>query len=122
MLVLMKLITLVILVSGVIYFAKPAALSSYMTFWKQGSRIMWGMSLRCLMGLVLMAAAQQCRWPTLVIALGILLVLSGVHGFLLGLDRMRAAAEWAERWPAAGVRAWAVFQTALGVVLLSAAW
>lgn len=83
---------------------------------------MWGMSLRCLMGLVLMVAAPQCRWPTVVTVLGILLLLSGVHGFLSGLDRMPAAAEGAECWPHAAVRAWAVFQTALGVVVLSAAW
>lgn len=122
MLVLMKLITLVILVSGVIYLVKPAALYRYMTFWKQGSRVMWGMGLRCLMGLVLLAAAPQCRWPTMVVAVGILLLLSGVHGFLRGLDRMRSSVEWAEGWPPLGVRAWAVFQTALGVFLLSAAW
>ena len=71
---------------------------------------------------IVLDGRQTIILAILVVALGILLLLSGVHGFLMGLDRMRAAAEWAERWPPAGVRAWAVFQTALGVILLSAAW
>ncbi len=51
-------------------------------------------AVRCAMGLGLVLAASNSRWPRVLRALGVVVCLQGISATLLGLDHARAIMEW----------------------------
>jgi hypothetical protein len=106
---------------GVLVLLRPVLVDRLIDFMQQGSRLHVAVVLRLVVGVVLLAAASRCRLSGLVVALGVVFLLSGAGGLLVGLDGMREMTEWLRGWPPAAVRAWALLPAAVGLFLLYAA-
>ena len=74
-------------------------------------------AVRSAMGLGLILAASNSRWPRTLRALGAVVCLQGLSATLLGLDRARAIMEWEGMQGAALLRAGAVVALAAGAFI-----
>jgi hypothetical protein len=107
---------------GAVFFASPPMLERFLAFWQQGIRpYIVVVGLRLLTGAVLVATAPQCRLPRVMLALGILFLVSGLGALLIGADGIRWFWQWASAWPPTLVRLGSLVLVGLGVLLLYAA-
>ncbi len=105
---------------GLVALVRPASLSRWLASWQQDRALRAALALRFGVGALLVAAAPQCRAPQVVLALGLLVLLSGLVGVLLGAARLRALARWWSKRPAAVVRLWAASVVGLGAFFVYA--
>jgi hypothetical protein len=77
-------------------------------------------AVRCSMGLGLILAASNSRWPRSLRALGAVVCLQGLSATLLGLDHARAVMEWEGMQGNALLRAGAAVALASGGFILFA--
>ena len=117
MLIVVRSFGAVIVLLGAIILAKPDALKRVIEFFERGGRFYLVGALRVALGIILMASAGQFQWSGEILAIGILVLLSGVVTLFLGLDRVRATGEWWKRQPALLTRLWAVLAIAVGLFL-----
>lgn len=71
-------------------------------------------ALRVVLGLVFLAVATDCRWPTFVQVLGWITIASGVATALIGAERAGRLIDWWQARPPAVIRAWGLVALALG--------
>ena len=90
-----------------LYFATPSLFYS-------------GVAIRSAMGLGLILAASNSRWPKTLRVLGAIVCLQGLSATLLGLNHARAIMEWEGMQGAALLRAGAAVALASGVFILFA--
>jgi uncharacterized protein YjeT (DUF2065 family) len=115
--ILSKLIAVYIAVMGIIFFFNPRALTPYTAFWGGRKRLYIIGGSRILMGLVVLAAAAQCRLKALAAAIGIFLILAGIPYFMIKLDKQKAmVSRWQNR-PAIFVRVLGFLILAIGILL-----
>jgi hypothetical protein len=77
--------------------------------------------LRVALGVVLLAAAPECRFPTAIRVLGFVALIAAASGLLLGRARLEAFVGWWLDRPAGFVRGWCVVALAFGGFLIYAA-
>jgi hypothetical protein len=84
----------------------------------RGSRGIYGVvAVRLVLGVVLVVAAPDCRFPEIVRILGLLSLVSAVVLPLLGRERLRRLVEWWISRPGGFIRAWSLVAVAFGVFL-----
>jgi len=88
---LLALFTIVVSTAGVVSPDRMMALRR-MYYTPQGLYV--GGAVRAAMGLVLILAATNSRWPRILRALGAVMCLQALTANLLGLERARAVMEW----------------------------
>jgi len=106
-------------ISGVV---RPTALIDLVqAAWRTPAGLYGAVGLRVLLGVVLIAAAPDCRFPQAIRILGIVALVAAAGGLVAGFERLqRFAAWWTER-PAGFVRAWSLVAVAFGAWLVYAA-
>ena len=84
----------------------------------RGPRGIYGVAtVRLVLGVVLVVAAPDCRFPEIVRILGILSLVSAVVLPLLGRERLRTMIDWWISRPGGFIRAWSLVAVAFGVFL-----
>jgi hypothetical protein len=107
---------------GALLLLAPSVMEPAMAFIEQGSRLYLAVGFRLVMGAVLVAAASRCRWPGVVMTLGVLVLASGLIGLLVGLEGTRLVLERGRTLSSpALVRMAALVPAAFGALLVLAA-
>ena len=87
--ILAKLIGLVVAGVGLTIFASPAFTQKVFAFVKEGKRIYLAGVARCLVGLILLLIASQSVLPVATVAVGVILLLSGIIVFACDLEKLK---------------------------------
>ncbi len=88
---LLAIITIVASIAGIV---SPDTMMTLRRSYYTPSGLYVGGAIRIAMGLVLILAASNSRWPRILRAFGALMCLQGIMANLLGLERARAVLEW----------------------------
>ena len=119
---LVKLLGIVMVVLGVIYFLKPAIYRKYIDFWtKDKSHVYGGLALAIVIGIILLRAASSCSIPWFVILIGILSLIKGIVGLVVGEQKAIAFAQSFKNKPDKKLRNMGIFAIIVGVLLIYAA-
>jgi uncharacterized protein YjeT (DUF2065 family) len=119
MLIIPRLIGLLMLVAGVVFFIDPKTMKRYMAFWTQGSRISTiGAPLNLIFGILLLIAASQCRVSLVITIMGILSLIKGIVLFVSGPEKAKAMInKWGDK-PEGLVRLLSLLVLGMGVLFL----
>lgn len=79
---------------GIAFVHRPEWTEVVISFLEKGKRIYLVGFVRLLCGVVLLVAATQCRKTAVIVALGVLFLLSGIVVFTLGPRRIRPFLDW----------------------------
>jgi len=115
-----KLLGILMIVGGTIYFIKPDLMKKAMGFWVKDRRLYLGGALSLLVGIVFLVAARECSMPLAVIIIGVLSILKGVLVFALGKKTVFSLVEQLQGASVKTLRILAVITLALGVLVIYA--
>jgi hypothetical protein len=85
--------------------------------WRRPRGIYGVVAVRLVLGVVLVVAAPDCRFPEIVRILGVLSLVAAVVLPLLGRERLRRMIDWWISRPGGFIRAWSLAAVAFGVFL-----
>lgn len=118
---LVKLIGIVILVVGVIYFVKPAVMKQLIDYISKEPKLKIGGILGILIGIIFLRAASRCSVSWIVFLFGLFAIVKGVLTFVLEKKKVMSILDWFAKKPLEAVRKLALIYIALGVALIYAA-
>ncbi len=104
-----------IVISMVGIFSTDSAITLRRLYYATPGRFYAAGAVRVAMGLVLILAATNSRWPRTLRAMGAVMCLQALAGNLFGIERARAIMEWEVMQGTALLRAGAVVNLACGV-------
>jgi len=109
-------IVLVLLALGCLI--KPDLLRGTMRFFSKGSRVYAVALMRFALAVVFFVAARECRNVWVIIAFGVLFLLSGMLIIILGPKRISTMIDWYLKQSSLLLRFLALIAAALGVVII----
>jgi len=114
---------LLVLALGAIGAARPATLLGWVQrAWRSRAGLSLAAGFRAALGVLLLAAASETRFPRLIGGLGVLSLLAAVSIPFLGYERLRKLVEWWLTRSEGFVRGWSLVTCAFGAFLVYAAW
>ena len=119
--ILIKIIGIVIVITGIVYLIKPAVMKWLIEFFKKGSRIYIAGLLRLTLAVVFLLAATACRITWIITVLGILFLLGGILVLILGPKRTTPFLDWWLKKPNWIMQILAVVTVLFGVLIIFAA-
>lgn len=87
---LVKILGIVLIALAILFLIRPKTIKQLLEFFMEGKIIYFGGVIRLIIGVFFLLAASECKFPTIMIVLGILMLASGILIFLLGLERSRS--------------------------------
>ena len=105
---------------GLLGVASPSRLLGWIGRLPPPRRLAIAVGVRLTLGAVLLLAAEDCRLPQLVRAVGIIAIAAAAALAALGPRRFEAFVDWWLRRPAPIIRSWAGVAVAFGALLLYA--
>ncbi len=119
--ILIKVIGLLIVLEGILFLLKPEFLRKLAGFFSRGKRAYIGADLRIVLGIVFLLAASQCRIVWVIIAFGLLFLLSGIAMLTIKLEKLKAMINWWQQKSGVFLRIVAVVAAVIGLVILYSA-
>ncbi|MFA5167189.1 MAG: hypothetical protein WC530_01515 [Candidatus Omnitrophota bacterium] len=119
LILLAKLIGLVVAGFGLTIFASPKFTQKVFAFIKEGRRIYWGGVIRCLVGLVLLIIASKSVLPVATVAVGLILLLSGIMVFACDLEKLRGFLAHYSELPVLVIRLLGLVAACFGILIFS---
>ena len=117
---LVKLLGIIIVASGAVYFVKPNLMKKMVAFFTSDKWIYFGGILSFVIGIIFFRAASQCAISWVVVLFGIIAVIKGIVIFVLGQQKIKSLLDGLTKKPPKALRMVALFDIALGVVLIYA--
>ena len=117
---LVKLIGIIVMACGIVYFVKPNLMKQMADFFTKEKWIYFGGILSFIIGIVLLRAAVLCAISWFVVLFGIAAVVKGIAVFALGQQKIRSFVESLSKKPPKTLRIIALVDIALGVMLIYA--
>ncbi|MFQ5548031.1 MAG: hypothetical protein ACE5FV_07065 [Woeseia sp.] len=118
----MKLIIVVfgglLCLAGLLILVTPDRFKNFMNGWKGQPRFLFAVIVRVLLGAVLLAEAQNLRFPVVMKIIGAIAILAAIVLLLVGQERTDRFIDWWMRMPDRALRSWSVFALAFGVFLI----
>jgi len=109
-------------VIGIYGFFQPAGLLDFVkAAWKTPAAMPVAVGLRVALGVALLIAAPDCRYPEAMRAIGIIALVAAAAGLVIGRARLDAFVDWWASRPLGFIRAWTVIAIAFGAFLVYAA-
>jgi hypothetical protein len=103
-------------------FVRPTGLVRFVEkIWQSPAGFRLAVAVRLVLGVVLVVAAPDCRFPQVVRILGILSIVAGAAAAALGHERLRSFVQWWVGRPPGFVRGWSLVAAAFGCFLVYAA-
>jgi len=121
MVIFVRLIGLFSVTAGIIFIIKSELMKRFAQFFIEGSRFYIIGVLRLIIGAVFLMAASQCRLPWPIIALGALILLSGITIFSIGLEKSKDIVTWMYSKPDWFLKLLSVFSIIIGGFILYSA-
>lgn len=118
---LVALIGTLLAVMGLVVMAVPGAMRTALKSFLHPGWIPLAVVIRILIGLICIFGADETRLPSVVLAFGVLILLSGFAIPILGFGRIEQLAKFWLGQPDWVVRSWSVMALALGGLLVWAA-
>jgi hypothetical protein len=113
-----KIIGIVLVLSALGCLIKPDFLRGTMRFFSKGSRVYAVALMRFALAVVFFVAARECRNVWVILAFGILFLLSGMLVVVLGPKRIGPIIDWFLKQSALLLRFISLIAAALGVVII----
>ena len=113
-----KIIGIVLVLLALGCLIKPDFLRGSMQFFRKGSRVYVIALMRFALAVVFFMAARECRNVWVILAFGILFLLSGLLIIILGPKRISTMIDWYVKQSALLLRFLALIAAALGVVII----
>jgi uncharacterized protein YjeT (DUF2065 family) len=92
-----------------------------MEFFKQGRRMYFAALIRLALAVVFLLSASQCRFFWVIFAFGVLLIISGLLIFILGLEKVKSYVNWWQKQPLVLLRVMALIGLAIGALIIYSA-
>jgi hypothetical protein len=106
---------------GAVGLARPVALISLVERpWQTRAGLLLAVAVRVVLGVALLVAAPDSRFPATLRALGGLSLLAAVALPLVGFERLRRFVQWWAERPSGFVRAWSAAALLFGVFVVVA--
>jgi uncharacterized protein YjeT (DUF2065 family) len=119
--IVIKIIVIIIIFMAIMYMLKPHIMKKLMEFFKQGRRLYLVGLARFVLAVIFLLGATQCGIVWLIIAFGILFIISGLLIFALGLEKVKSILDWYLSQPLFILRLLALIALALGAIIVYAA-
>jgi uncharacterized protein YjeT (DUF2065 family) len=116
-----KIIGIVFVFITIIYLLKPGVTKRLMEFAVQGRRIYLVALIRFVLAVVFLLAARQCSRVWIKLAVGVLLIISGLLIFILGLEKVKSYINWWQKQPLILLRVMALIGLGLGALIIYSA-
>jgi len=108
---------------GAMGLVRPTGLIRFVeTAWQSSTGFYLAVTVRVVLGVILIVAAPDCRFPDVVRILGIVSLIAAAVAAILGHERLRSFVEWWIGRPAGFIRGWSVAAVAFGCFLVYAAF
>ena len=115
-------IGIVIILEGILLAARPDWAKKAIKFFCKGRMIYLAGVLRLIIGVLFLVSARECTRQWVIIAFGVLLLVSGVVVFVTKLDKLKAYLSWWYGRSLVTLRLLCVIVFAIGGVIVWAAW
>jgi len=116
-----RIVAVLFILSGILYVVRPNAAKSLIQFFAKGNRIYLAGIIRFALAILLLLSVHDCNLRWVIIAFGVLLILSSVLIFSLGPKKLAGLLNWAQRQPALILRMMGLIAIALGGILIYSA-
>jgi uncharacterized protein YjeT (DUF2065 family) len=116
-----KLIGIVMVAAGVVYFVKPVLIKKTADFIMKEKWIYVCGIVSFIIGIIFLRAASLCAIKWLVILLGIIAIIKGILVFVLGQQKIKSLIG---KWMSKPVNTWrtlAIIKIAVGVIIIYSA-
>ncbi len=113
-----KIIGILIILMAILYFIRPDVMKWLLEFAKNGKRIYFAALIRFALAIVFLLGAQNCRFPKIIAAFGILFIISGLLIFIIGAEKIRTMLEWYLKQSALFLRILALIALAIGALII----
>ena len=106
---------------GIMFMVKPSSAKWVMRFVNKWEWLYIISATRIILAVVYFLGAQMCRIPWVIILLGIILLISGIIGFTINLNKLKSMVNWWEKKPKIVIRIVSVIIVVFGVVTVYSA-
>ena len=118
---LVQLLGVLIVLIGLVGLVNPKTLLAWTAWWQESNRMKGAMILRIVLGAFLLRAAEDTRWPTVILVIGAIALASGIIGLFMGKDRLEKLIAWFANQSETALRMWMVGPIAFGALIMLAA-
>jgi len=119
--IVIRIIGIVFVFMTVIYFLKPDIMKRLLEFFKQGKRIYFAGMVRLILAVVFLLAAGECKHFWVILAFGILFIISGMLIFILGPEKVKSYINWWQKQSVMLLRVMALVGLAIGAIIIYSA-
>lgn len=119
--IVIKILGIVFVCLGILYFLKPQFLKRFMLFFKKGKRLYLVALSRFALAVVFLVGANQCHRFWVIFAFGIIFIISGMLLFIMRLEKLRAIIDWYQSQPNWIFRVISLIAVAFGVAIIFSA-
>jgi hypothetical protein len=119
--IVIRIIGILMFLSGILFLLKPALIKQIVTFMQKGYRVYFIAMLRIALAIVFLLGARQCGMPRVIVILAILFLLSGLSIFMLGSGKIQRILKWYLRQPIFFLRILSLIPLILGGLIIYAA-
>ena len=119
--IVIKAIGTFIVCMGLVYFIKPEVPRAIMRFFTKGFRLYFAAILRFALAILFFLGARECRVTWLIVLFGLIMLLSGLLIFAMGLKKSKEIINWFQGQPMFMQRVLAIIVLAVGLIILYAA-
>ncbi len=108
---------------GMLGFVRPRGLVGFLeSTFQSRAGLYWAIGLRVVLGLLLLAAASESRFPQVLRVLGTISLVAAAISPLVGFARLRRLVQWWSDRSTGLVRTWSLVTVGFGVFLIYAVW
>ena len=118
MAIVIKIVGILIVLAGIVFFLRPEMMNRLLVFFKKGKRVYFMGLVRFALAIVFLLGAGQCRIKQVIAAFGILFLISGLLIFLLGAEKVAAILDWFLKQSVLLKRISAVLALAVGAAII----
>jgi len=119
--IVIKIIGIIFILAAIVYIVKPNLMKQIMEFFKKGKRLYFAGLIRFALAIIFFLGARQCGIPWVIVAFGILFIISGLLIFMIRLERLKSIITWYQNQSLLLLRIIALIVLALGAVIIYSA-
>jgi len=116
-----KIIGIVIVVFAIVFLSRPDIIRAILAFFTKGILVYLAAIVRFILGILFLVGAQKCHIPWLMVALGILFLISGLLVFIIGAAKCCSMLRWWQKQSALLLRLLTLFPLTVGALIIYAA-
>jgi len=117
MIFLVKLAGILIMALGITIFASPQITQKIFEFCKEGNRLYYSGVIRTVVGIIILILASNSLVPLAAIALGLMLLLSGIVIFAADQDKLKTLLNAFNEMPGLTMRLFGLIAASFGILI-----